>query len=715
MAIRSPATRKIIQGVVLGLLATILSITGWQFGWLDSWEAETWDWRVSITARPSPATDEICLILLDQQSLDWGKNEYGWPWPWPREVIAAIIDFCRRSNAKGMALDVLYTEPSAYGVNDDRVFGRAIDNFPGLVSTLFLSDTVGSQTRWPENIEKPSLNISGLKSWPLSLDKDRFKYGKTTFPIDDVAKNSDFLGNIHLDPDRDGVYREIKPFGIFDGQVVPALALALYLSVHPEETVRIEPGRFALGDRHIPLTGKGGALLRYRGPTLTHPAYSAAAVIQSEILAREGEKPLIDTAVFRDKYVMFGYSAPGLFDLRPAPVGGVYSGVEIHATMLDNLLVGDFFREVSSIFSVLLILVLSLSCALAISRFTAVQQFAGLSVAFLTLPVVIALESCIHGYRLPLMAVELAVIFSILFSLAINYMTEGRQKRFIKNAFQQYISPDFIEQLIQKPELLKLGGRRRELSIFFSDLQGFTSISEKLDPEKLTELLNDYLTAMTDIIIEEKGTVDKYEGDAIIAFWNAPLDVPDHGKRAVRAALRCQEVLAGLRPEFEKRFQSVIKMRIGLNSGFAVVGNFGSHTKFDYTMLGDAVNLAARLEGTNKQFGTYTMISEFTRALIGDRFFVREIGRVMVVGKKEPVTVFEPMGEKEFENRKKVFQSFDTGLRLFYEGNFQKARDVFFSLSEVDPASESYLRYCEYLMKHPPGDGWQGIWLMESK
>jgi adenylate cyclase len=227
--------------------------------------------------------------------------------------------------------------------------------------------------------------------------------------------------------------------------------------------------------------------------------------------------------------------------------------------------------------------------------------------------------------------------------------------------------------------------------------------------------LNDYLTAMTDIIIEERGTVDKYEGDAIIAFWNAPLDVPDHGERAVRAALRCQEMLAELRPEFENRFHCLIKMRIGLNSGSAVVGNFGSHTKFDYTMLGDAVNLAARLEGTNKQFGTYTMISEFTRKLIGDGFFVREIGRVMVVGKKEPVTVYEPMGEKEFKNRKKALQSFDTGLRLFYEGRFQKARDVFSSLSERDPASESYLRYCEYLMEHPPGDGWQGIWQMESK
>ena len=198
----------------------------------------------------------------------------------------------------------------------------------------------------------------------------------------------------------------------------------------------------------------------------------------------------------------------------------------------------------------------------------------------------------------------------------IYYTTEGRQKLFIKNAFKQYLSPAVIEELIQHPERLKLGGERRVLSIFFSDLEGFTGISEGLEPEELTALLNEYLSAMTDIIQEEGGTVDKYEGDAIIAFWNAPLLQPDHAERCVRAALRCQEKLAEMRPAFRERIGKDLRMRIGINSGPAVVGNMGSHTRFDYTMLGDAVNLAARLEGINKQFGTYTILSQATLDLL---------------------------------------------------------------------------------------------------
>ncbi len=229
----------------------------------------------------------------------------------------------------------------------------------------------------------------------------------------------------------------------------------------------------------------------------------------------------------------------------------------------------------------------------------------------------------------------------------VNYSTEGRQKRYIKNAFKQYLSPAVIEQLISHPERLKLGGERRELSIFFSDLQGFTSISEGLSPEELTALLNEYLSAMTDIIQEEGGTVDKFEGDAIIAFWNAPLDLDDHALRAVRSALRCQESLARMRPAFRERVGKDLYMRIGINTGPAVVGNMGSHSRFDYTVLGDAVNLAARLEGINKQFKTYTMISQATLEQMADAFPVRELSRVAVVGRKEPVTVYEPMFEEE--------------------------------------------------------------------
>ena len=315
---------------------------------------------------------------------------------------------------------------------------------------------------------------------------------------------------------------------------------------------------------------------------------------------------------------------------------------------------------------------------------------------------------------MPLVVQETGVALTLFSAGLIYYTTEGRQKMFIKNAFKQYLSPAVIEQLIQHPEHLKLGGERRMLSIFFSDLEGFTGISEGLEPEALTALLNDYLSAMTDIIHEEGGTVDKYEGDAIIAFWNAPLEQPDHARRCVRAALRCQARLAEMRPMFRERLKKDLKMRIGINSGPAIVGNMGSHTRFDYTMIGDAVNLAARLEGINKQFGTYTMISQSTMEQMEGAFPVRELSRVAVVGRKEPVVVYEPLPPEDFERRQSELAGFADGLTRFYRGDFPGAETIFSSLADADPAALAYITKCRELIDHPPEE-WHGIWVITTK
>jgi adenylate cyclase len=296
-----------------------------------------------------------------------------------------------------------------------------------------------------------------------------------------------------------------------------------------------------------------------------------------------------------------------------------------------------------------------------------------------------------------------------------NYATEGRQKRYLKSAFKQYLSPAVIEQLIAHPERLRLGGERRDLSIFFSDLQGFTSLSEALTPEELTSVLNEYLSAMTDIIQEHGGTIDKYEGDAIIAFWNAPIDQPDHAIRAVRSALDCQEELARMRPALRARVGRDLYMRIGLNTGPAVVGNMGSRTRFDYTMLGDAVNLAARLEGVNKQFRTYTMVSRATLERLEGAFPARELSRIAVVGRKEPVTVYEPMTRETYTERKPILEVFARGLGAYYAGKLGEAERIFRGIEAQDPAAVAYADRCRDLSASPPAEPWTGVWVMTSK
>jgi adenylate cyclase len=320
----------------------------------------------------------------------------------------------------------------------------------------------------------------------------------------------------------------------------------------------------------------------------------------------------------------------------------------------------------------------------------------------------------LNGYWLPLVVPETAVMLTLVSAGLVYYNTEGRQKRFIKNAFQQYLSPAVIEKLIEDPERLKLGGERRQLSIFFSDLEGFTSISERLTPEELTSILNEYLSAMTEIIHEEGGTVDKYEGDAIIAFWNAPLSQPDHAVCCVKAALRCQKKLAELRPYFREKIQKDLKMRIGINTGAVVVGNMGSKTRFDYTMMGDAVNLASRLEGINKEFGSYTMISKSTLVEIGNAFPVRELSKVRVVGKKESVAVYEPMYEEDYRANKDNYDIFSQGLESYYQGNFEKALAFFKKIAEQDAPARSYIEKCQELMAKKP-EPWDGTWIMTKK
>jgi class 3 adenylate cyclase len=467
----------------------------------------------------------------------------------------------------------------------------------------------------------------------------------------------------------------------------------------------------------VPLDRRGRALLNFRGPSGTHQRFSAASVIQSESRLQEGagaEPPIKDPAAFKDCYVFLGCNAPGLLDLRPSPLSRVYPGVEIFATALDNLLSDDFMRNAPRGFTLACILVMGLLAGIL----TRLGRHAGDNLISIVLTIPIPVVLCVvayqQGFWLQFLAQEAAVVFALAGGVLVNYATEGKQKRFIRGAFKQYLSEEVIEQLTLHPERLTLGGEQRALSIFFSDLQGFTTISEALNPQELTALLNDYLTAMTDIIQEEGGTVDKYEGDAIIAFWNAPLAQEDHARRAVRTSLRCQAKLAELRPEFRARVGKDMFMRIGLNTGAVVVGNMGSRNRFNYTILGDAANLASRLEGINKQFGTFTLISETTQAALGGEFPAREISRVAVVGRKTAVRVFEPHFPEEFAKRQQDFEVFARGLAAYYAGDFAAALRAFEALQEKDPPAAAYVRKCRALAERPVTP-WDGVWVMTEK
>ena len=712
---------KRLQAVALGCAAAAFSLLLWSQGMLDRWELATWAWRVQFFARPGPATDKVKLILVDQASLDWGKEENGWSWPWPREVYGPIIDLCRRAGARAVIFDVLYTEPSIYGVPDDAALKAAIAAAPDFVGAMFLGRTGdgGTPAPWPSEIPRRPIVIENLDGWLQGADRDNIVMTEAAFPIPEVGNSAAMLASVAEEPDVDGVFRRATLFRMYGGRVVPSLGLAPFLlRGGPADgsfpLMRIEKGALHIDGESIPIDSSGRAILRYRGPSGVHESFSAAAVIRSDLLLRGGKEPTVkNIGDLKDAYVFLGFTAPGLLDLRPTPVASVYPGVEIYATMLDNLLSNDFLREASTAFVWFAALLTALGSAAGTLYSRRAGGAVGAFLLFLPLSVVAAFAAYGFGWRLPMTPLAGASALALVGGVVVSYSMEGRQKAFLKHAFRHYLSHEVIEEMLRNPAQLQLGGERRELTILFSDLQGFSTFSERLDPQELTALLNDYLSDMTDIIMEEGGTLDKYEGDAIIAFWNAPVEQPDHAARACRAALRCHRRLDERRQEFIERTGVELKARIGINTGPVVVGNMGSRKRFNYTVLGDAANLASRLEGANKAFGTFLMASEYTWRQASDAVMGREIGLLRVVGRKTPVRVFELMGfagESDCPDP----GAFHRGLELCCRQCYAEALAIFESC-DGDPVARVYTEKCRDLIDVGDACEWDGVWSLTEK
>lgn len=689
-----------------------LALIIWNAGVLDGFEGKTYDLRASLLAGRSSHSQSIALVVVDQESIDWVSENLSIGWPWPRELFAAIIKNCVRRGAETIGFDVIFTENSNFGVEDDFKLKNAMlqaGHFS--LGSVVTSNASGQHlSHWPIEIPIPQQIIR---------DKDGFvnqlpNYAHATFPIPDLLTEGIVLANVQHPADDDGIYRKIHPFVRFDDVLLPTLGVGLYLSAHPKAEIIFRKNNIEIDGHVVPVDDTGNALLNFREPRGTYKTIRAASILRNELLLINGEISREDIEDdLAGKYVFFGYTAPGLHDLRPTPTDGSFSGVEINATMLDNLLAEDYIHPVTPLWTIIRIIALALIATFVLTLCR--SQRGQIMVAFFlpVLPVLLAMLFYKAGYDFKLIPIELAVVTGMSLSMIHRYMVVGKQERFIRHSFKHYLSPVVIDHLMENPEKLKLGGERKELSMFFSDLEGFTTISEGLGPGELTHLLNDYLTEMTDIILEEQGTVDKFEGDAIIAFWNAPLDIENHAERAVRAALRCQKRLEEIRPEFLEEYGKNLHMRIGINTGVVVVGNIGSSTRFDYSMLGDAVNLAARLEGANKNFGTYTMISETTYEQLGKDFICREMAKIRVVGRHEPVRVYEPLAF-ETQEVKIDCESFHRGLHLFYEGKCKSAYEEFVKTADRDILAKLYASKCQELFDEVPDD-WEGVWELKSK
>ncbi len=670
-------------------------------------EWKSWDARMSAFADQARASKDIVLILVDQYSLDFYGNQ-GITWPWPRELYGAIVRHLASGGATACFFDITMTEGSRFGVEDDQAFAAAMAEAGNVFVPVFLS---AEESGSGSGVDPSGREIFRTKTLAASVPagvsgRNGEIFRSVTLPIPEILNAARGAANVRVNPDGDSIYRRIPLFFPFRGAfTVPSVPWALASANRP-----------GLDPRTIPVDDEGRMVIRFFGPAGTYRAYPAAAVINSYAQSQEGQKLQVSPEEFAEKTVLVGLSAVGLFDIKASPLSGVVPGVEIQAAALDTALNGKGFRFPGRAATWIYIGILALAAGLTLSvlRKTAAQAAAFLG--FLLLPAFGAAAAFRAGYWLDFVAPVAAALVSLIGAAVMNYGVEGRERRFLKGVFHHYLSPAVIDRILEDPGRLRLGGEQREITSFFSDVVGFTSLSEALGPADLVSLLNAYLTEMTDLILDSGGTLDKYEGDAIIAFWNAPLDDPDHALRAGRTALACQARLDEIGPDLEKKFGRRLRMRIGLNTGPAIIGNMGSARRFDYTAIGDTINLASRLESAGKQYGVHLLAGEATVDKAGDALISREVDVIRVVGKTKPVRIYELIGERGAvsETTMRRLDLFRRGLALFRERAFSEAEAVFSGIGD-DPVAALYRDRCRTLTTTPPPADWDFVFNLQVK
>ena len=713
---------KIVRKKILGLIsiAVVVGLAvyfGLKFDFISFSQVENvlWDIRLRAGRSITPPDPRIKIIVIDQETLNLKAHEKEADavetWPYPRQMYIPIIQFLNDAGAAGVAFDMLYTEDSNRGVDDDLEFANAIkkSKIPVVLAVTATNNTGSSSSL--DLITKFSAQTDRFASETKYVEKylqhrSISRYSGAITPIAELLSATDTLGIVNGDQDSDGVFRHGSPGAYIKDHGVLSLPFALYV-----KTVKLEQQ----DSIDSFLDSRGRFVTRFSGGRRTYKTYSYYQILKSFISVQSDEKPPIDPNEFKDSWVFFGVDAPALLDLRPIPLARDFAGVELNATMLDNLLHHSFVRSVSNgivaAISVLLTLIL-VSGVLFIQRGRTSSLFAILVlVLFIYLTFVLA----DFGYWVPLGWPLLTMVGAAIAALGLQYEIEGRQKKFLRDAFKHYVSPSVIDKITADPTALSLGGERCELTIFFSDIVGFTSLSESIEPTRLVTLLNTFLTAMTDIILKNGGTVDKYVGDAIVAFWNAPLAIPDHAQRGVKAALECQTKIAELEDHFKSTYGVSIRMRIGIHTGVVSVGNFGSAERFNYTVIGDAANLASRLEGANKPFGTYTLISDTTKNLIGDSLRTRKVATIRVVGKAEPVSVYEPISSESSEVVLENLKKFEKALSHFENHQLEESLQAFGEIIR-DPVARVYVSRIERdMVKITKGESWSPIWNLTEK
>jgi adenylate cyclase len=676
-----------------GIGLTLVTISLFLFGvsLLDLLELKTYDMR--LRALHSAPPRQVTIAAIDERSV----AEIG-RWPWSRATLAKLTELLERLGARVIAFDVFFPEPES--PQADRELARAVGSRRNVVlGTVFLFGREEARHLGPERIEAArramaahaieNVQPSGGAGGEFSMQAPH----GILVNIPELQKSAAYAGHINVVPDADGVVRRAPLVIRHDGRYFPSFDVQaaraflggqdLVLHTAPYGIVGIE-----IGGRDVPTDEEGRFLVRYRGRAGTFDTVSIADIFAGRA----------DAALLRDRVVVIGNTAQGIGDVRVTPYGAAFPGVEVRASIIQNLIDGDVLRrpEWMTVVDIALLVALGLALTWLLPRL-GVTRGALLALGTAAAYLFVA-NYLFQAEGLWLNVVYPSILVALLFASTtlVHYFSTESEKRYLKTAFQHYVPPAVVDDIVADADRLRLGGEKRELTVLFSDIRGFTAMSETLTPEDLVKLLNVYFTEMTNKVFEHKGSLDKYIGDAIMAVFGAPLAEPQHAQLACRTALDMIKSLAELKAQWQRDGLPPIDIGIGINTGPMIVGNMGSASRFNYTVVGDAVNLASRIESLNKTYGTSILLSQYTWAQVKDEFpNAREIDRVQVRGRAQYVRLYELIPEGRYASLDWLGE-FGNAYALLRDGDRARAAQRFDALHARvgDPVSAYHARVC---------------------
>jgi len=712
-----------------------------RFQILDDLEAAAYDARLHVTL-PNTIDDSIVIIDIDERSMRLEGQ-----WPWSRDTVARLVDtLFDHYGVRVLGFDVLFPEPDASsGLKTlDALASGALAEVPGYVEQLdalreslnydeiFANSLRGRKTvlgyvfrqggeyMAVNSLPQPLFTRAQHRTW-LDYPSAQSFTGSLNSLVG-AASASGFIDNPLVDPD--GTFRRVPVVQEYAGDLYESLAFAvtrLALDSPPVDFVfhsgdggprdGLDIEWLTLGDYRIPVDANGAVLVPYRGGQHHFPYVSATDVLTME-------EPRF---TLQNKIVLVGTSAAGLNDLRVTPVGGTYNGVEVQANIVSGILEQRIKQRPRYVLGVEIVVLamLGVIMTLALIRLPVVT-----ATLFTILLAVILVAINLRIWSNSNFVVPIAGSLSFIFVLYLlhtifGYITETRGRRLLSTRFGQYVPPELVEEMGQRSGDFNMESESREMTVMFSDVRGFTGIAEDLEPRELSQLMNEFLTPMTEVIHAHRGTIDKYMGDAIMAFWGAPIDDPEHARHALEAAMGMQDQMRTLCPEFERRGWPEVKIGIGLNTGIMRVGDMGSTFRRAYTVLGDAVNLASRFEGLTKTYGVSITVGEATVRAVDDVAFM-ELDRVRVKGKDRAASMYEPIARKCDLDAKtqQMLSRHEQGLRAYRAGNWDTAESAFFALNQAFPERRVFAIYLDRIAHYrssPPPPQWDGVFVHTVK